>query len=61
VECEFCGRRHNIRDDICDIQTNEENSGNSLSKGAYDIRLIDLYSMIKYKRDLVFEVMIHEE
>ena len=42
------------------MRTNPNNSGNSLENGAYDIKLADLYAKIKYKRDLVFEVMIDE-
>ena len=42
------------------MRTNDQNSGNSLENGAYTIKLADLYAMIKYKRDLVFEVMIDE-
>ena len=30
VDCEFCGRSHTSRDDICDIRTEEVESGNTL-------------------------------
>ena len=60
MKCEFCGRRHTAKDDICDIRTNEYDSGNSLEKdgGAYNITLGDLNKMLEQKRDLVFEFII---
>ena len=59
AECEFCGRRHTVRDDICDIRTADHKTGNSLA-GAKGIRLQDLYEMIVNERDLVFEVLIND-
>ena len=60
TECEFCGRRHTTKDDICDTKTNDYASGNSIEKdgGAYHITLKDLFDMCKTKRDLVFEFII---
>jgi hypothetical protein len=28
-DCEFCGRRHSMRDDVCEVKTDELGSGNS--------------------------------
>lgn len=42
-----------MRDDICDIRTEEHSSGNQL-ESAKEMKLQDLYDMIKYKRDLIF-------
>ena len=47
AECEFCGRRHNYRDDMCEICTPQHSSGNKLDNGARLIKLRDLYSMLK--------------
>jgi len=60
AECEFCGRRHTVKDDICDVKTNDCNSGNSMDKdeGAYNITLKDLYDMLTTKRDLIFEFIL---
>ena len=59
--CEFCGRRHNAKDDICDVRTKDYDSGNSLEKdgGAYNITLNDLNEMVNNKRELVFELIIN--
>ena len=60
-KCEFCGRKHNIRDDFCEIRTKDYRSGNDMDKGATDITLQDLYDMLTDSRDLVFEVMVNAE
>jgi hypothetical protein len=44
ADCEFCGRKHSNKDDICDIKTKYYWSGNSLQDGALDISLENLYS-----------------
>ena len=54
-ECEFCGRRHNMRDDVCEVKTDELGSGNS-EEGSQKITLRDLYDVIKHERELIFEV-----
>ena len=61
AECEFCGRRHNNRDDICDLCTEEYADGNDFEKGARQIKLSDLYDRLKYKRQIRFEVMINKD
>ena len=61
AECEFCGRRHNYRDDVCEICTKDHPSGNKIDNGARLIRLKDLYAMLKYERTLRFEVMINKD
>ena len=61
AECEFCGRRHNNRDDICDIRTDEYPDGNDFEKGARHIKLGDLYAKLKYQRPIRFEVMINKD
>lgn len=58
--CEFCGEKHNIRDDFCEIRTKKFKNGNSM-EAASKIILQDLYDQIKYQRDLKFEVMINVE
>lgn len=59
--CEFCGNKHNIRDDICDIKTkNFKKDGNTM-EASTKITLQDLYDQIIYKRDLKFEVMINTD
>lgn len=59
--CEFCGDKHNIRNDICDIKTKKfKKDGNSM-EAASKITLQDLYDQIKYERDLKFEVLINIE
>lgn len=60
-ECEFCGKRHNLRDDICEICTSEYSSGNKIDHGARLIKLRDLYARLKYKRCIKFEVMINKD
>lgn len=60
VVCEFCGRVHTTRDDQCDISTDEHKDGNVL-EAANAIKLQDLYDQIKYKRDLVFQVMFNTD
>lgn len=61
AQCEFCGNRHNLRDDICDIRTkNFKKDGNTL-EAATKIKLEDLYDQLKYKRDLKFEVLINQD
>lgn len=61
VVSEFSGRRHNNRDDICDIAIEGFPDGNDLEKGGRDIKLRDLYGMLKYKRNIRFEVMINKD
>ena len=61
ANCEFCGNRHNIRDDICDVKSKHfKKDGNSF-EAASKIKLEDLYDQLKYKRDLKFEVMINQD
>ena len=57
--CEFCGRRHNSRDDICNVRSAEVENGNDL-EGAKKLTLKDLYDQLEYKRDLIIEVMLNE-
>lgn len=59
VDCEFCNKKHSVRDDTCDIFTPEEESGNSMKQGAKTITLQDLYDMLKNEREIMFEVMIN--
>ena len=61
AECEFCGRRHNQRDDICELRTNKEDNGNDLDNGGREITLSNLYDKIEHKRKLRFEVMINKD
>ena len=61
AECEFCGRRHNQRDDMCEIKTDEYPNGNNLEEGGRQIKLRDLYDKIQYPRDLRFEVSINKD
>lgn len=61
AECEFCGKRHNYKDDICEISTPEHPSGNKLDSGARLIKLGDLYERLKYKRKIRFEVWINKD
>jgi hypothetical protein len=61
VISEFSGRRHNQRDDVSEICTEDYENGNDLEKGGRQIKLRDLYAMIKYERNLRFEVMINKE
>ena len=58
-KCEFCGRTHTMRDDICDIKTKKCKSGNSWEDGCRKITLGDLYSMLSSKRNIRLEVMIN--
>jgi hypothetical protein len=60
AECEFCGRCHTTRDDICDIRTESVDSGNTM-EGVKLIKLQDIYDMVKSKREIVFQVMINAE
>lgn len=61
VACEFCGVKHNIRNDICDIATKKfKKEGNSW-EASNKIQLKDLYDQLKYKRDLKLEVMVNLE
>lgn len=43
---EFSGRRHNNRDDICEIQTADYKDGNDFENGGRQIKLRDLYDML---------------
>jgi len=61
AECEFCGRRHNQRDDMCEIRTEGYPNGNDLENGGRQIKLKDLYGMIINERDLRFEVSINRD
>jgi hypothetical protein len=42
MDCEFCGRLHTARDDICEIRTDEHPDGND-REAASAIKLQDLY------------------
>jgi len=61
AECEFCGRKHNRRDDICEIKTEAFANGNDLNNGGRDIKLQDLYDALEHERDLKFEVMFNKD
>lgn len=61
AECEFCGKRHNYKDDICDMSTPEHSSGNKLDNGARLIKLGDLYKLLKHKRNIRFEVWLNKD
>lgn len=61
MECEFCGRRHNNTYDTCVIRTDEFPDGNNFEKGGRQIKLRDMYAMLKYERNLRFEVMLNKD
>jgi hypothetical protein len=61
ANCEFCGNKHNIRDDYCDIRTNKYKKDGNKLEAASKITLKDLYDQIKNKRDLKFEVLINQD
>ena len=60
ADCEFCGAKHDRRDDYCDIRSKELKDGN-IADHAQKITLSDLYAMLKYDRDIKLEVMINQE
>ena len=43
ASCEFCGDKHNIRDDICEIKTAKFKRGGNSMEAASKITLQDLY------------------
>ena len=42
--CEFCGRKHDINNDICDVKSNQVKDGNDFENGAKILTLADLYA-----------------
>ena len=59
--CEFCGQRHNMRDDVCDIKTDKYSKDGNTMEAASNITLEHLYNQIKNTRDLKLEVMINTD
>ena len=58
VRCEFCGRNHTLRDDMCDARTEKHGSGNVLET-AKEMKLQDLFDMLNKPRELILQVMIN--
>jgi hypothetical protein len=61
-KCIFCGRRHKLNDDTCDIRSGEFQSGNDLEKGGRQIQLGYLLKQAKKNNQvLVLEAMVNTE
>ena len=61
AKCEFCGRRHDARDDICEVKSSQCENGNDFENGVNVLTLGDLYKQLESDRSIKLECMINIE